>query len=214
MWGRMTAEKDIRRKGHDSQVSSDRDRGERRRDGQGESNDASEGWSGGSKGDSVKETEEDRMTARDPEGSGDTLTALPWVTQESGAGALQVGARADGSNTRKAPSAVADEAGARGHYGARPTQGEKNGSQRENAGGITLGVRVNLTPPPTPWRPSPGFSATTEASWPPSPSPTPWYSWSTMEASRLLLLPRTPKVIPPAFSRWLPFFSPCVGLAP
>ena len=71
-----------------------------RGDGQGESDNASEGWSGGSEGGSAEETEEDRMTAGEPEGSGDTLMASPWVTQESGAGGIQVGERAGRIDTR------------------------------------------------------------------------------------------------------------------
>ena len=89
--------------GHNSQVSSNRDRGERRGDGQGESNNTSEGWRGGSEGGLEEETEEDRMTAGEPEVSGDTLTASPLGTQDSGEGGLQVGEWAGGSNTRKAP---------------------------------------------------------------------------------------------------------------
>ena len=80
------------------------------------------------------------MTPGEPEGSGDTLTASPWVTQERGAGELQVGARADGSNTRKAPSAAADEAGARGRHRARQAQRGRNGGRRENKADKTLGV--------------------------------------------------------------------------
>ena len=75
-------------RGHDSQVSSNGDRGERHRYVQGESGDASEGWSGGSEGDLAEETEEDGMTPGEPEGRGYTLTASPWGTQEIGAGGL------------------------------------------------------------------------------------------------------------------------------
>ena len=57
-------EKERRRLGHDSQVSSNGDRGERCVDSQGESDDASEGWSGESEGDSAEEAEEDRMTSK------------------------------------------------------------------------------------------------------------------------------------------------------
>ena len=71
------------------------------------------------------------------------MTASPWGTQESGTEGLQVGARADGSNARKAPSAAADEAGTRGRHGARPGQGEKYGGRWENVGGVTSGVRGN-----------------------------------------------------------------------
>ena len=129
-WGRMTAETERGRWGHKSQVSSDEDRGGRCVDGQGESDDASKGWSGSSKGDSEEETEEDGMTTGDLEEIGDTLTALPWGTQESGAGGLQGGAGAGGRDTGKSPSAVADEKGTRGLHGARPGQGKKNGVRR------------------------------------------------------------------------------------
>ena len=78
--GRKTAEEEGGRRGHDAQVSSDIDRGERRGDGQGESKAKREGWSGGSEGDSDEETEEDRMAEGDLGGSGDTLTASPWGT--------------------------------------------------------------------------------------------------------------------------------------
>ena len=119
------------RQGHDTQVSNNRDRGDCRKDGQGESKDESEGWSGRSEGGLAKETEEDRMTKVGPGGIGDMLTVSPWVTQESGAGGIQGGARAGGSDASKAPSAAANEAGKRGHHGARPGQGEKDGGQRE-----------------------------------------------------------------------------------
>ena len=71
------------------------------------------------------------------------LTASSWGTQESGAEELKGGERAGGSTTGKAPSAATDEEGTRGRHGARPGQGEKNGGQRENAGGVNLGVRGN-----------------------------------------------------------------------
>ena len=49
--GRTTAETEHGIQGQEDQLSSDRDRGEiRKRDGFGESNDASKGWSGGSAG--------------------------------------------------------------------------------------------------------------------------------------------------------------------
>ena len=64
--GRKTEKTERGRRGQDGQVSSDGDRGERHeRDGLGESNDASEGWRGGSAEDSAKsETEENWMTAK------------------------------------------------------------------------------------------------------------------------------------------------------
>ena len=141
--GRTTAETERGIWGQESQVSSDGDRGERReRDGLGESNDAGEGWSDGREGGlEDSEMEEDETTAGDPEWSGDTLTASPWGTQESGAGGLQGGARAVWSDTGKAPSAAANEEGARGRHEARTGQGEKNGGRRENTGGKTSGVR-------------------------------------------------------------------------
>ena len=110
--------------GQESQVSSDGDRGEGcERNGLGERDDASEGWGGGSEGDSKDpETEEDGMTVGEPEGSGETVMALSWGTQESGAGGLQGEARAGRSNTRKAPSVDANEEGALGRHGARPAQ--------------------------------------------------------------------------------------------
>ena len=83
------------------------------------------------------------MTKGDPGGIGDTLTAFPWGTQESGVGVIQVGARAGGSDTRKPPSGAADKAGTRGRHGVRPGQGKKNGGRRENAGDVTLGVQGN-----------------------------------------------------------------------
>ena len=47
----------------------------------------SKGLSGGNAGDLAgSETEEDGMTAGDPEERGNTLTASPWGTQESGVG--------------------------------------------------------------------------------------------------------------------------------
>ena len=128
---------------HDEQVSSYRDRGERRGDGQGESEAESEGWSGGSGGDSAEEKEEDRMTDGYPGGGGDTLTALSWGTQETGAGGIQVGARAGGSDARNSPSAAANKVGMRGRHGARQGQGEKDGGWRENVGGVNLVVRGN-----------------------------------------------------------------------
>ena len=108
---RTTTEMDCRQRGHDSQVISDGDRGERRGDGQEESDNASEGWGGGSEGDLAEETEEDGITMGEPEGSRDMLTASPWGTEKIGAGGIKVGAQASGSNTSKAPSAAADKVG-------------------------------------------------------------------------------------------------------
>ena len=64
-------------------------------------------------------------------GSGDMLTASPWGTKESGAGGIQVGTLADGSNDRKSPSAAAKEAGMQVRHGARQEQGGKNGGHQE-----------------------------------------------------------------------------------
>ena len=82
------AEEECRQQGHNEQVRSDGDRGEPHGDGQGEREAKSKGWSGGSEGDSAKETEEDGMTEGDQGGSGDKLTASPWGTQESVAGGI------------------------------------------------------------------------------------------------------------------------------
>ena len=134
MRGRTTEETERGRWRHDSKVSSEGDRGERPGYGQGERDDTSEGWSGRSEGglaEETEETEEYRMTVGVPEGSGDTLMASPWGTQESGTGVLQGGTRSGGSDTRKSPSAATREAGTRGCHGARPGQGEKNGGRRE-----------------------------------------------------------------------------------
>ena len=65
------------------------------------------------------------MTAWEPEESGNTLTALPWGTQESGAGEVQVVARTRGRETGKAPSPAPNKEGARGRHGASPGQGGK-----------------------------------------------------------------------------------------
>ena len=64
-WETTTAETEHGRRGQEAQVSGNRFRGGwRERDGLGESDDASEGYSGGNKGNSAEsETEEDRMTA-------------------------------------------------------------------------------------------------------------------------------------------------------
>ena len=83
------------------------------------------------------------MTAGEPEGSGDMLTASTWGAQESGAGRLQGGARVGGSDIVKSPSVAADKEGTRGRHGARLGQGEKNGDRRENAGSVTSGVQSN-----------------------------------------------------------------------
>ena len=88
----------------------------------------------------AEETEEDGMTVRELEGSGDTLTASPWGIQKSGAGGLHGGARSGRNDTRKAPFVAAYEAGIRGRHSVRLGQGVKNGGQQKNARGITSGV--------------------------------------------------------------------------
>ena len=115
-------EEESGRRFHDTRVISDGDRGERRGDGQGESDNASEGWGGGSEGDLAEETEEDGMTMGEPEGSRDMLTASPWGMEEIGAGVIKVGARSGGSNTSKVPSADANKVGTQGRNGERPGQ--------------------------------------------------------------------------------------------
>ena len=85
--------------------------------------DESEGWSGGSNNASDAETEE--------EGWGHApLTASPWGTQASRARGLRVDERAGGSDGRKAPSTMADEAGTPGRHGAGKEQGVKKGGRR------------------------------------------------------------------------------------
>ena len=95
------------------------------------------------RGGAAKDTEEDGMTAGEPEGSGDMLTASTWGAQESGAGRLQGGARVGGKDIVKSPSVAADKEGTRGRHGARLGQGEKNGDRRENAGSVNSGVQNN-----------------------------------------------------------------------
>ena len=94
----MTAEEGCGRRGQDNQVSSNGNRGDRRGARQGEREAEIEGWSDKA---SDEETEEDGMPMGEQEGSKDTLTALPWGRQESGARGLQVDERAGGSNRRK-----------------------------------------------------------------------------------------------------------------
>ena len=63
-----------------------------------------------------------------------TLTALPWGMQESGAVGLRVDAWAGRSNYRKDPSTTADEAGTRVRHGARQGQEVKNGGRQKFEG--------------------------------------------------------------------------------
>ena len=58
-----------------------------------------------------KETEEGGIPEGEEEGSGDTITASPWGTQESGVGGLQVDVQAGRSNNRKPPSAAVKRRG-------------------------------------------------------------------------------------------------------
>ena len=104
---------------HDKQVRSDRDRRERRGDGQRERDVKSEGWTGGNEWHSAKETEEGGRPEGEQAGSGDTLTASPRGTQEGGAGGLQVGAQAIAIDDRKPYYATADQVGTRGRQWAR-----------------------------------------------------------------------------------------------
>ena len=78
----------------------------------------STGWSGGSDDTSDVETEEEGWVH-------DTLTELPWGTQENGARGLRVDALAGGSEGRKSPSATANEAGTRGRHGMDRGKGRK-----------------------------------------------------------------------------------------
>ena len=63
------------------------------------------------------------MTAWGLEERGETLTALPWGTQENGVGAVQGGARVGRSDIVKAPSVATNKEGVWGHHWARPAQG-------------------------------------------------------------------------------------------
>ena len=106
-------------------MRSDRGREERSGADQGESDAESEGWNVGSNRDSSEEMEEDSIPEEEQGGIGDTLTASPCGTQESGAGGLQVVAQAGRSDNRKAPLVAADKAGTQGRHGARQGQGKK-----------------------------------------------------------------------------------------
>ena len=120
----MTAEEGRGQQGHDDQVSSEGGRGERRGDRQGEREANSERLSGGIDEALDEDTEEGSMPAGEQEGSEDMLTASPWGTQESGAGGLQVNARAGRSNESKASSAIANEAGKQVRHKSRQGKGE------------------------------------------------------------------------------------------
>ena len=71
------------------------------------------------------------------------MTALPWVTQESGARGLRVDARAGGSNGWKPFSATANEARTWGRNGAWE-QRAKNGGRRDWEGAEPVGVGGNF----------------------------------------------------------------------
>ena len=139
----MTTEEGRGHRGHDDQVSSDRDRGERHGARKGDRDAKSEEWSVGSDDESDEETDKERMPVGELERSEDTLTASPWGTQEISAGGPQVGTRAGGSNTRKAPSAAADEAGMQGRHRERPAQRGRQGGRQEKHAGKTSGVQGN-----------------------------------------------------------------------
>ena len=116
-------------------MSSDGDGGElcERGDGQEESDNASKGWSDKIAEYSVgSETEEEAMTAGGAEGGRETLTATPWGTQDSGAGAVHGGTRVSRGDTGKSPSAATDEAGARAAMG----RGRRRGGKGEAGGKI------------------------------------------------------------------------------
>ena len=140
---RTTTEAGRGHRGHGEQVSSDRDRRESRGAQKGDRDAASEEWSVGSNEESDAETEEDGMPVGELEGSDDTLTALPWGTQERGAGWIQGDARAGRSDERKAPSATTDKAWMRGRHGARQGQEEHDGGRRKTVGAEPSGVGGN-----------------------------------------------------------------------
>ena len=77
-WGRTAAEIDRGRWVQESQVSSNEYRGQCcKRDGLGEISNASEGWSGGSKGvPEESDMEEYGVNAGEPEGTGDTRAGV------------------------------------------------------------------------------------------------------------------------------------------
>ena len=83
------------------------------------------------------------MTVGGPEGGRETQTATELGTQESGAGELHREVRASGCDTRKAPSTVADEAGAQARHGEKPAQRGQKGGPQENKAGKTSGVQGN-----------------------------------------------------------------------
>ena len=126
----MTAEEGRGRRGHDGQVSRNRDKWKRRGARHGNREAKSEAWSVRSDKASYKETEEDGMSVGNQEGKKDKLTASPWGTHESWAGGRQVDTRAGGRDKRTAPSATTDNAGTQGRHEARLGQGKKEGGNR------------------------------------------------------------------------------------
>ena len=140
---RKTMEEGRGHRGHDAQVSSVVDRGERHGARHGERESNSKEWIVGSSEESDGETEEEGIPAGEREGSNDTLMALPWGTQESKSGGLWVDTQAGGSNERKPPSATADKAGTKGRHGARQGKGGHNGGRREPGGAEPKGVGEN-----------------------------------------------------------------------
>ena len=142
--GKTMAEMECGRRGQEYQVHSDRDKGERCKTcGLWESNVTSKGWSGRSTDDLAgSEKEVDGMTAGGMEEIRTPLTASPWGTQESGAGAVQGDARAGRSNTGKSPSLAANEEGVQGHHGAGEARARRKKRRLAGkTGGKTLGVR-------------------------------------------------------------------------
>ena len=103
------------------------DRGERQRDGQGERDFESKGWSSGSEGDS---TEEDGRSKGEQAGNRDTLTVYRW---ERGPVGPTTGNSTPRPPTRRGRRAPWGEVGAKG----------KKIRQQENVGAVTLGVRGN-----------------------------------------------------------------------
>ena len=83
------------------------------------------------------------MSSGELEGSDETLTALSWGTQESGAGGLRGDARAGRSDEQKSPSTTADEASPRGRHGSRQGQRGHDGGRQEKVGAEPSGLVGN-----------------------------------------------------------------------
>ena len=154
------------------------------------------------------------MTAGGVEGGRETRTDTPWGTQDSGAGAIHGDARAGGGNTKKASSATADDAGARGRHGARPVQrgkmeaGGKIKAAKPQECGATTGAARTLEWPTSPlewgtrrgsarppeWRKTRGGPATEwagESSRHRVPTPPEWQSFPG--GTKLLEGPQRPR---------------------